>query len=171
MSLVNITLVGNLVRPPETTQFASGSIKTTMIVAANTRIARRNLNATEYYRVETWGKLAELADKYLETGNQIGVCGRLILDRWTDKEGKERVTPIVEVNQLSFPPRLRVVSINDRKNDNPLAGTSRTDTMENSPPNQKGDASTDSVHEADSGTPANFNPKSGTKSQRQTTAL
>lgn len=111
MSLVNISLVGNLVRPPEQMYFSSGRVKTTMVVAINNPPRNgRNADTADFYRVETWGKLAELAGKYLNKGNQVGVTGRLLMDHWTDKNGKSRVTPIVEATQLAFPPRLKVVS-------------------------------------------------------------
>ena len=110
MSLVNISLVGNLVRPPEQMHFASGRMKTTMTVAVNNPPRNgKNSETADFYRVETWGKLAELAGKYLDKGYQVGVTGRLVLDHWTDKAGKSRVTPIVEATQLALPPRLKVV--------------------------------------------------------------
>jgi single-strand DNA-binding protein len=106
MSLANISIVGNLVKPPEQMQFVSGKVKTTFTVAVNGfgRPARGG-DTADFYRVETWGKLAELAGKYLDKGNQIGVSGRLLFDRFVDQQGKNRVIPVVEANQLSLPPR------------------------------------------------------------------
>jgi single-strand DNA-binding protein len=86
--------------------FASGSVKTTMTVAVDGYKGRPN-QSTAFYKVETWGKLAELAGKYLAKGNQVAVTGRLILDHWTDKHGKDRVTPVVEATQLALPPKNR----------------------------------------------------------------
>ncbi len=111
MSLVTISIVGNLVKPPEQMYFASGRTKTTMVVAVNgSGRGARAADTADFYRVELWGKLAELAGKYLSKGNQVGLSGRLILDRWTDKQGRSRITPIVEATQLAFPPRLKVVA-------------------------------------------------------------
>jgi single-strand DNA-binding protein len=106
MSLVCISLVGNLTKPPEQMYFASGTVKTTMTVAVDGYKGRPN-QSTAFYKVETWGKLAELAGKYLAKGNQVAVTGRLILDHWTDKQGKDRVTPVVEATQLALPPKNR----------------------------------------------------------------
>src|SRR5579885_3848979 len=65
MSLVNISLVGNLVKPPEQMYFASGRVKTSFIVAINKKPGRgKSLDTADFYRVETWGKLAELAGQY-----------------------------------------------------------------------------------------------------------
>ncbi len=106
MSLANVSLVGNLVKAPEQIQFSSGRTKTTLVVAVNGMgKAPNKANTADFYRVETWGKLADLAAKYLNKGNQVTVSGRLIMDHWTDRHGASRVTPVVEANQLSLPPK------------------------------------------------------------------
>ena len=113
MSMVNISIVGNLARTPEQICFASGRVKTIMVVAVNGAQAKTAADKdksaaakADFYRVEIWGKLAELATKYLDKGNQVAVCGRLIMEHWTDREGHERLTPVVSATQLSFPPRM-----------------------------------------------------------------
>ncbi len=121
MSLVNISLVGNLVKPPEQMYFASGRVKTSFIVAINKKPGRgKSLDTADFYRVETWGKLAELAGQYLAKGNQVGATGRLVLDHWTDKNGNSRITPIVEATQLAFPPRMKVISQDDQAAEQPI---------------------------------------------------
>jgi single stranded DNA-binding protein len=130
MSLANVSLVGNLVKAPEQIQFSSGRIKTTLVVAVNgtnksgaSKSGAKNTDGdksdrldgndpnkgntvtADFYRVETWGKLAELASKYLTKGNQVTVSGKLTLDHWTDKHGANRITPVVEASQLSLPPK------------------------------------------------------------------
>lgn len=115
MSLANVSIVGNLTRQPEQTFFSAERVKTTLIVAVNTpsRSSKAEGKTADFYKVETWGKLANLAALYLTKGSQVTVSGRLILDHWMDKQGKERITPIVEANQLAFPPKLRVVTSDD----------------------------------------------------------
>jgi single-strand DNA-binding protein len=90
--------------------FSAGRTKTTLVVAVNNHgRPSRGGDAADFYKVETWGKLAELAGQYLAKGNQVAISGRLMFDRWTDREGKPRVTPVVEASQLSLPPRLKVL--------------------------------------------------------------
>lgn len=124
MSLASVSIVGNLVRAPEQMCFPSGRVKTTMVVAINNRIKSKGNNnkpeSTDFYKVETWGKLAELSAKFLAKGYQVTVTGRLIMDHWTDRHGKARVTPVVEATQVAFPPKLRVLD--------PPAGTSAEQT-------------------------------------------
>jgi single-strand DNA-binding protein len=111
MSLANISIVGNLVRTPEQMHFESGKIKTTLTVAVNGfGKPSRGGDSADFYRVEAWGRLAELAGKYLEKGNQVGVSGRLIFDRFTDQQGKNRMVPVVEANQLSLPPKPKFIN-------------------------------------------------------------
>src|ERR1700730_1510866 len=96
MSIANVSIVGNLVKAPQQVQFSSGKIKTTMVVAVNTPIReKRGGDAADFYRVETWGKLAELAANRLSKGNQVAANGRLLMDKWTDDKGRERVTPTI----------------------------------------------------------------------------
>jgi single-strand DNA-binding protein len=123
MSLANISIVGNLVKPPEQMHFSSGRVKTTLVVAVNAYgRPSRGGDSADFYKVETWGKLAELAGQYLAKGNQVAVSGRLLFDRWTDKQGKNRFTPVVEAAQLSLPTRLKVVEENESEISEAKAG-------------------------------------------------
>ena len=106
MSLANVSIVGNLVKDPEMMHFSSGRSKATFVVAVNNRQQKQAPQA-DFYRVETWGKLAELSEKYLEKGNQVTISGRLVLEHWTDRHGVNRITPVVEASQVAFPPRAR----------------------------------------------------------------
>ncbi|MEZ4490766.1 MAG: single-stranded DNA-binding protein [Cyanobacteriota/Melainabacteria group bacterium] len=105
MSLVSISIVGNIVRDPECRQFDSGRRKTSIHVAVNDYNRSTREKSAEFYKVEAWDRLADLAGKYLRKGAQITVSGRLSLDRWVDRSGKDRCTPVIHANQLSLPPR------------------------------------------------------------------
>lgn len=109
MSLVNVSIVGNVVKPPAQTCFSSGNTKTTLIIAVNNPGKKADKpNATaEFFRVEAWGKLGEVAHRYIEKGNQVAATGRLVLDKWQDREGRDRVTAVVHAYQISLPPKPR----------------------------------------------------------------
>jgi single-strand DNA-binding protein len=111
MSLANVSLVGNLVRTPELIQFSSGRVKATLVLAVNVP-TKNSAGATNtkggnanFYKIETWGRLAELATRYLSKGNQVTVAGKLYMDEWLDKNGHKRMTPRVDANQISLPPK------------------------------------------------------------------
>lgn len=105
MSLATISIVGNLAKEPELFLFSTGRKKTTLLVAVNSFNKIKQEKRTDYYRVETWDKLADLANTYLHKGNQVAVSGKIALEKWVDREGKDRITPTVQANQLAFPPR------------------------------------------------------------------
>jgi single-strand DNA-binding protein len=108
MSLATVSIVGNLTRPPEQTSFASGKTKTTFVVAVNIRSRfEKGPDSADFYRVEAWGKLGDLALTFLSKGNQVTASGRLMMDKWTDKEGRERITPTIRAEQIAFPGRAR----------------------------------------------------------------
>ena len=53
MSLANISIVGNLVKPPEQMHFSSGRVKTTLVVAVNTfGRPNRGGDAADFYKVD-----------------------------------------------------------------------------------------------------------------------
>ncbi len=104
MGLANISIVGNLVKAPEQMQLASGKLKTTLVVAVN-HAKKDESESADYYNVVAWGRLAELAGQYLDKGQQVTATGRLTLDRWTDKNGQARVTPVINADQIAFPRR------------------------------------------------------------------
>ena len=111
MSFAIISVVGNLTRPPEQTAFASGKTRTTFVVAVNVRSrnAEKPSDSADFYKVEAWGRLGELALMYLSKGNQVTANGRLVMDKWIDKEGRERITPTIKAENLAFPRRVESV--------------------------------------------------------------
>jgi len=102
MSLATVSIAGRIVKPLELIRFPSGRSKTTLVVAVSQAKKEDSGQSADFYRVEVWGKLAETCVTYLDKGSHIAACGRLILDRWTDKNGASRITPVVNASQLSF---------------------------------------------------------------------
>ena len=47
-----------------------------------------------------WGKLAEIAEKYLAKGKEILVEGKLINRSYNDKEGNKKFICEVQVNEI-----------------------------------------------------------------------
>lgn len=113
MSFVNASIVGNVVKDPVSKTFSTGRKVTTLVVAVNTRPRPSGAGGggapeneqTDFYKVEVWGNLADVASAYVYKGNQITAAGRLTIDRWQDREGRDRFTPIITANQFSLPPR------------------------------------------------------------------
>ncbi len=106
MSGVNkIILVGNLGRDPEV-RFAQSGIAVCKLSLAVTERVKDGIDgwkdATEWFRVTLFGKLAENAGQYLQKGRQVYVEGRLKSSKYQDKEGIERTSIEVIANSLQF---------------------------------------------------------------------
>jgi len=55
--------------------------------------------------VRAFGKLAEVMSKYLNKGAPVLVVGKLKLDRWTDREGKQQSRHRIIADRVVFLPR------------------------------------------------------------------
>ena len=57
---------------------------------------------TEWHSVVLWGRLAELASKYLRKGRSCYIEGRIQTRSWDDKDGQKRYKTEIVANQLQF---------------------------------------------------------------------
>ena len=92
-SVNKITLLGNLGQGPEKRKTKKGTDVTSFSLATSEQYKDREGNkqeATEWHRVVTWGKLAEIAGKYLKKGSKVYLEGRIKTDSYEDKEGNKR---------------------------------------------------------------------------------
>jgi single-strand DNA-binding protein len=106
MGLANISIVGNVVKPPAQTAFANGDVKTTLVVAVNTYKKGAPDNQTaEFYKVDVRGRLADVAYKYVSKGSQITAVGRFSIDRWQGNDGRERSMGVISASEISLPPK------------------------------------------------------------------
>ena len=102
MSLNKAMLIGNLTRDPESRTTPSGQQVTTFSVATNrawTTSAGEKQERSDFHNIVAWGKLADIASKYLAKGRRIFVEGRLQTSDWTGQDGVKRYrTEIVAEN-------------------------------------------------------------------------
>lgn len=97
--LNSITLVGRAGQDAEIKYFDSGKSKATFNLAVD-RPGKKSEAVTDWFRVEVWGKAAEVAVEYVKKGKQVGVVGRMEIQLWTDKDGTKRKDPVVQVSEL-----------------------------------------------------------------------
>lgn len=94
-SINQVTLMGNLTRPPEIRQTPSGQSVVQFSLALNRSYKDANdewQEATDYIDVVAWSKLAEQISERLSTGNRCLVTGRLQSRSWeTDGVKKSKV--------------------------------------------------------------------------------
>lgn len=102
MSLNKVLLIGNLTRDPEVRATPQGQNVATFSVATNrswTTPAGEKQERTEYHNIVVWGKLAEIAGRFLGKGRKIYIEGRLQTREWEAQDGaKKNRTEIVAEN-------------------------------------------------------------------------
>ena len=107
MASVNkVILVGNLGRDPEIRYAPSGdAVCNVSIATTNTwkdKQTGEKKEATEWHRVVFFGKLAEIAGKYLKKGSAAYVEGSLKTRKWQDKDGKDCYTTEIRANAMQM---------------------------------------------------------------------
>lgn len=105
MSFNKIIVVGNLGRDPELRYTPQGSAVCSFSMATSEKKrdkAGELQEVTTWFRVTTWNKQAEIASKYLTKGSPVYIEGRLRIEEWTDRDGKNRYTIEVNATDLQF---------------------------------------------------------------------
>jgi single-strand DNA-binding protein len=105
MSFNKIILVGNLGRDPELRYTPQGTPVCSFTMATNERRKDRageNQDVTTWFKVTLWGRQAETASQYLTKGRPVYIEGRLRLEEWTDRDGRQRQTLEVHATDMQF---------------------------------------------------------------------
>ena len=105
MSFNKIILVGNLGRDPELRYTPQGTPVCSFSMATNERRKDKTgemQDHTSWFRVTLWGRQAETASQYLTKGRPVYIEGRLRLEEWTDRDGKQRFTLEVHGTEMQF---------------------------------------------------------------------
>lgn len=107
-----VVIVGNLGTDPEMRYTPSGQAVTNFSIATNRRWTGSDGNQKEevtWFRVSTWGKLAEVCNQYLSKGRQVMVEGRLRGDPetggpriWTAQDGSPRANYELTALEVKF---------------------------------------------------------------------
>jgi single-strand DNA-binding protein len=90
MASVNkVILVGNLGRDPEVRYSPDGAAICNMSIATTSqwkdKSSGEKREETEWHRVVTYNRLAEIAGEYLKKGRSVYIEGRLKTRKWQDK--------------------------------------------------------------------------------------
>ena len=103
-ALNRVQLIGYLGRDPEARFTSNGKKYATFTLAVNRNwksAEGEKHEATDWFLVNAWGKLAEICLSYLKKGRLVFVEGRLQTDRWEDKgETHYRTTVVTQSLQI-----------------------------------------------------------------------
>lgn len=98
-----VQLIGNLGNAPEVKTTENGKKLARFSVATNESYRNANgekVTETTWHNLVAWGKVAEIAEKYLNKGSEVAIEGKLINRRYTDKDGNKKYITEVQVNEL-----------------------------------------------------------------------
>ncbi len=104
-SLAKVTVVGNLGRDAELKYTPSGAPVLEFSIATNEKWSDRSGNQrehTQWFRASIWGKRGEALQQYLRKGQLVYVDGTLRAREYTDREGKNRTSLDIRVDQVEL---------------------------------------------------------------------
>ena len=106
MASVNrITLLGNVGQDPEMRYLPSGEAVAKFSIATTETWkdkAGGKQERTDWHRVEFIGRTAEIVGEYVKKGRQVYVEGSVRYDKWTDKEGVEKLLTKIKGDKLTL---------------------------------------------------------------------
>ncbi len=98
-----VQLIGNLGNAPEVRNTETGKKLVRFSVATNEQYKNakgERITETQWHNIIAWGKVADIAEKYLAKGSEVALEGKLVSRNYTDKEGNKKFVTEIQVNEL-----------------------------------------------------------------------
>jgi single-strand DNA-binding protein len=98
-------LVGRLGADPEVRYTPDGTMVTNFRIATDEQWKDKSgekVQKTEWHRIVTFGKLAEICGRYLTKGKLVYLEGRIQTRNWEDKEGNKRSTTEIIASNMQM---------------------------------------------------------------------
>lgn len=98
-----VQLIGNLGNAPEvkTTEGGKKLVRFNMATNEAYRNAKgEKVTETQWHTIIAWGKVADIAEKFLNKGTEVAIEGKLINRSYNDKEGNKKYITEVQANEL-----------------------------------------------------------------------
>ncbi len=105
MSVNKVILIGRLGKDPETRYMPNGEAVTNATLATSETWKDKGgvkQEKTEWHSLVFYRRLAEIAGEYLKKGSMIYVEGKLQTRKWQTKEGQDRYTTEIIVNEMTM---------------------------------------------------------------------
>ena len=106
MASVNrVILLGNVGQDPEMRYLPSGEAVAKFSIATSETWKDKSgakQERTDWHRIEFIGRTAEIVGEYVKKGRQVYVEGSVRYDKWTDKEGVEKLLTKIKGDKLTL---------------------------------------------------------------------
>jgi single-strand DNA-binding protein len=94
-----VQLIGHVGQDPEIKNLEGGKKLANISIATNEVYYRENgdkVEQTQWHRVTAWGKTADIIERFVTKGKEIGIEGKLTHRSYDDKDGNKRyVTEVI----------------------------------------------------------------------------
>ena len=98
-------IIGSLGNDPELRASKDGNACCNFNVATNEEWRDKNgekQSRTEWHRIVTWGKLAEICGQYLTKGSSVYLEGKIQTRKWQNKEGVDQYTTEIVAGEMQM---------------------------------------------------------------------
>jgi len=98
-----VQLIGNLGNAPEVKNTEAGKKLVKFSMATNETYYNakgEKVTETQWHNLIAWGKVADIAEKYLSKGTEVAIEGKLINRNYMDKEGNKKYVTEIQVHEL-----------------------------------------------------------------------
>ena len=88
-----VQLIGNLGAAPEIKTLDGGKKMARFSIATNESYKNakgEKVTETQWHNLVAWGKVADVAEKYLTKGKEVVIEGKLVSRSYNDKEGSKK---------------------------------------------------------------------------------
>lgn len=98
-----VQLIGHVGMNPEVRTTETGKKLARLSIATNESYKNakgERISTTQWHNIVAWGKLADIAEQYLQKGAEVLVDGKLVYREYTDKFGTRKNITEVLANDL-----------------------------------------------------------------------
>ncbi len=116
-----VILIGRLGADPEVRYTQEGAMVTNFRLATDEQWKDKSgekVQRTEWHRIVTFGKLAEICGNYLSKGRLVYIEGRIQTRSWDDRDGNKRYTTEIVAQNMQMLERKEQGSDQVREPDN-----------------------------------------------------
>lgn len=105
-TLNKVILIGRVGADPEVRYMPNGNAVANVRLATNDgykdKTTGQMQESTEWHRVVSFGKLAEIVGQYVQKGKLLYVEGRIRTNKWQDQAGQDRYTTEIIASDIQF---------------------------------------------------------------------
>ena len=99
----HVQLIGNVGQEPTITNLESGKKVARFSMATNENYKSskgEKQTDTNWHTVVAWGKTAEIIEKFVAKGKEVGITGKLKTRSYTMDDGTQRYVTEIEANEI-----------------------------------------------------------------------